>query len=338
MEKKQIPRKHLSELTFTFLLFGFIAYCVGRLADPYLFQSSDFFDLRSSSLLLSNLKQLQAWGDPKGWFPPNVQWIHKTPILFSLQNIVIFGVGIGFTFFIVAGISVSLKRYRSTALSIVLGWMGLFFLYQSLQTSTTMRYFIILYPFFSLFAALGWTFLTQRWHILFKIIALSLILIWPLFFYSIYTKNHSRVTASQWMQEMIPSESIILYEGWDDALPLSLGPTQKTYLFEQLPVFDPDSVEKWQKMDTVLAKGDYISLSSNRGWGSIPTVPERYPRMTQFYHDLFAGRTAYKHIATFTSYPSLEYLGIPIAFPDDWAEEAFTVYDHPKVMLFQKKR
>src|SRR5207253_1272950 len=120
---------------------------------------------------------------------------------------------------------------------------------------------------------------------------------------------------------------------WDDPLPLPLEP--KSYLGELLPVFDPDTPEKWNKIDSLLHVGNYLILSSNRGWGSIPTVPEKYPRMTQFYKELFAGRLGYKKVAEFTSYPSLAYLGIPITFPDDWAEESFTVYDHPKVMIFK---
>ena len=44
----------------------------------------------------------------------------------------------------------------------------------------------------------------------------------------------------------------------------------------------------------------------------------------------------YRKVAQFTSYPSLRYLGIPIDFPDQWSEEAFTVYDHPRVTIFEK--
>jgi len=85
-----------------------------------------------------------------------------------------------------------------------------------------------------------------------------------------------------------------------------------------------------------LAEADYYILSSNRAWGSVMRVPEKYPQMSKFYQDLLANQTDYQLIAEFNSYPSLEYLGIDISFNDTWAEEAFSVYDHPQVLIFQK--
>ena len=332
-------KKHILTVLGNSVLFGLTAYVIGRLADPYLFQSSNFFDPRISKLLLDNLKQLATWSKPEAWYPPGVQWIHKLPIIFSLQNLVFFGVGIVFALFVIAGIYFIIRRYRSTELIIFVIWTCLFFLYQSVQITKTMRYFLLMYPFLALFAGVGFTLLLNSWGKIVKTIAFLFVLIWPLFFFSIYTKQHSRVTASEWIYNVIPDRSIILTESWDDALPLPLDPpSPKMYTIDSLLVFDPDTSEKWVKMDTMLNQGDYLILSSNRGWGSIPTVPERYPRMKQFYTDLLAGKTPYKKVAEFTSYPSLNYLGIPITINDDWSEEAFTVYDHPKVMIFKHIR
>ena len=150
---------------------------------------------------------------------------------------------------------------------------------------------------------------------------------------SIYTNPHTRVEASRWIIKNIPAQSVILSEYWDDALPV-FG--FENYKIIQLSVFDPDSFEKWEKMNSSLFQGNYLILSSNRGWGSIPLLREEYPLTTKFYEDLFAGKLAYKKIAEFTSYPSLKYLGIPITLPDTSAEEAFSVYDHPTVYIFKK--
>jgi len=47
---------------------------------------------------------------------------------------------------------------------------------------------------------------------------------------------------------------------------------------------------------------------------------------------MFTGTLGYKLVAVFQSNPNLG----PIQINDQFAEEAFTVYDHPKVLIFEK--
>ncbi len=195
----------------------------------------------------------------------------------------------------------------------------------------------MLYPFFAMFAGIGFYTLTKSLRKGFVALALVILCIWPLMFISIYTKTNSRVAATEWIYNNLPADSVILTEQWDDALPLRIDHPNKTFTITEMTVFDPDTTEKWMKIDSLLQTGDYLILSSNRGWGSIPTAPERYPQMSKFYEDLFNNKLQYKMMKTFTSYPSLEYLGIPLTIQDDIAEEAFTVFDHPKVIIFQKQ-
>jgi hypothetical protein len=44
----------------------------------------------------------------------------------------------------------------------------------------------------------------------------------------------------------------------------------------------------------------------------------------------------YKKIKEFSSYPTLHFMGLRYEIDDSWADESFTVYDHPKVMIFKK--
>ncbi len=90
----------------------------------------------------------------------------------------------------------------------------------------------------------------------------------------------------------------------DDALPLTLTNHWQQYEQIQLPVFAIDNEEKWETMSINLAQADYYILSSNRAWGSISRVPEKYPQMSKFYQDLFANKTDYQLVAEFNSYPS----------------------------------
>ena len=158
-------------------------------------------------------------------------------------------------------------------------------------------------------------------------------------FSSIYLNKNSRVEASEWIYKNLPSNSLIIGESWDDVLPLSVTNNYgKQFTSDQLPVFEPDTPEKWQKMNSKLEIADYYVLSSNRGWGSIMTVPEKYPLMSKFYQDLFKGKTQYKKIKEFTAYPKFSIFNFQFSIPDQWSDEGFTVYDHPQVLIFKNER
>ena len=90
---------------------------------------------------------------------------------------------------------------------------------------------------------------------------------------------------------------------------------------------------------------DYIIIASNRL--HIPlqriaqncdkwNVPQdRCPQNAYiYYRQLFNGDLGFKKVAEFENLPKIPILNIPIN--DQSADESFTVYDHPKVMIFEK--
>lgn len=140
---------------------------------------------------------------------------------------------------------------------------------------------------------------------------------------------------------------------WDDTLPLRIDgtdPLGSIYQLVNLELFEPDSETKRERMLQVLDQADYIVISSNRAYDAMPRLPLRYPMTTAYYQALFdcpsqlittcaypanpplKGPLGFELVSMFESYPNLG----PITLPDDTAEEAFTVYDHPKVLLFEK--
>jgi YYY domain-containing protein len=156
---------------------------------------------------------------------------------------------------------------------------------------------------------------------------------------------------------------IVNESSWDDGLPLRLdgrdgfaglyqGLTQELYWQDDQDDNGNGIPDKEERLVNTLSDGDYLIISSNRQYGTIPRVPIRYPLTTAYYHDLFGcpladsisscaanaqpdntvGQLGYKLIAVFQSNPSVG----PISINDQSAEEAFTVYDHPKVLIFQK--
>ena len=119
-----------------------------------------------------------------------------------------------------------------------------------------------------------------------------------------------------------------------------------------LQVYWPDNEEKLDRFVTILNESDYILIPTNHQYGQITRLPERYPLTTLYYRELigcpdekeiawcyrvgqpgqFEGRLGYDLVSVFETYPKLG----PIVINDQAAEEAFTFYDHPKVMIFQK--
>lgn len=335
-------KKIIQDIGFVFLCLV-IFYATVRIGSPYYFESGNILDPHISKVFIGNLMTLKSFDKP-GYFPPANQWIHA-PWYLSPLNMAVFGLGLVYTALSLIG-AVRTMIYKK-GVWILFGMWGLgLLIYQSAQFAKTMRYLIFIYPLYAIYAAVGTSFIWERMarlpsrpRKLAGVIFTLALFVWPAAFMSIYTKNHSRVEASYWIYEHLPNKSRIAWEYWDDPLPLLVeNPKQKQYTGEQIGIFDPDSAEKWNGIQKQLLKSDYYIMSSNRGWGSIPTTPDRYPLATDFYKDMFHNKRGYRLVKEFTSYPSLRYLGIPIDFPDQWSEEAFTVYDHPKVMIFQRNK
>jgi len=99
------------------------------------------------------------------------------------------------------------------------------------------------------------------------------------------------------------------------------------YQYQSLAVATYDSREKISKLKDQLKTANYIILSSNRFYVPITKNADKYPLTTKYYQTLFNGSLGFKLVAEFHSYP---------VFNDSSAEEAYTVYDHPQVFIFQK--
>ncbi len=151
---------------------------------------------------------------------------------------------------------------------------------------------------------------------------------------------------------------------WDDGLPLRLG--AEGYdgfggLYQgglNLQIYFDDNADKLAHFVQTLSQGDAIFMSSDRQWASVTRLPERYPLTTAYYRlligcpadkdviwcynvakpGMFQGQLGYKLVAVFKSFPSIAIPGVlHWQANDQFAEEAFTVYDHPKVLIFEKQ-
>ena len=179
----------------------------------------------------------------------------------------------------------------------------------------------------------------------------------------VYGSVHTGVRASEWLNRVAPYGAFVLKEHWEESLPN----LRSDFEFYDLPMYEPDRAAKTALIAETLADADFLVFFSNRLYGTIPRLPKRYPVSSEYYRLLFSQELGYTLANVQTSLPSLfgvalgdDTLGRPdlpsvgnwaryypapsLSQPLDspslllnlgYADESFSVYDHPKVLIFQ---
>ncbi len=339
------PASRARSVAWGVVAYGAAALATLRLAAPDMFAAgwlpwpNDLWlaDLRTTA-------RLAAGGDDA---PPSFQWAGREPWVLW-WNTVRYGLGLPLGVAATAAAAGAtwrvLGQWRSSLL-VPTAWAVVMTIVVSLQFVAAMRYLLPAYPTFCLLAAAGLTALhrrasgsSTRWH---RPAASALVVVvvagtaaWALAFTSIYRDLHPRLAASRWIFDTIPAGAVLTAEAWDDALPISasLRTHASRYQVLTLPVTDEDAPAKLEALLAMLDRADYVVLSSDRLAGSLVRLPRRFPMMVRYYEALADGRLGFDRAAEFTSVPRLG----PFSWNDGSAEEAFTVYDHPRVRIYRK--
>lgn len=333
------------------------------LAEGSALQGAGFFDLRPEPRFLDNLQTVRGLVSGEVDFPPSQQWVGRTAYLFPWLNMVLWGMGpaLGLAAWggLLAFALLGLRRLLwpppaaspISAAWVVFAWVAFYFAWQGNQFAITLRYLLPIYGGLLVFAAWGLMRLWERGRVRRSLLVLAPILVvlfsfgWAYAFTRIYTQPHSRVMAAQWFAEHAPPGSYVMAEIWDDPLPLqatratwggtfqgiSSAPYAEDEPRKYVGGFGGDGSREEGLLDQ-LERADYITLTSNRVYDSTSRLRMRYPALMRYYAALFSGELGFALVAEITSYP--RFLGIPI--PDQRAEEAFHVYDHPRVLIFAK--
>jgi YYY domain-containing protein len=124
-----------------------------------------------------------------------------------------------------------------------------------------------------------------------------------------------------------------------------------------LQVYWDDNADKLTRFINILDQADYIFIPTNHQYAQITRLPERYPLTTHYYRELMGcppsediiacyheakpgdhqGKLGFDLVAVFETFPALDLPKLGrIEINDQYAEEAFTFYDHPKVLIFKK--
>ena len=318
-------------------------------------------------------------------FPYTRQYDGSLPFAYHIWQFSVWGVGLplaalmwaglGFT-----GLRAAFKRTRTDIL--LLAWFLPFFLITGLAEVKFLRYLLPVTPFLAIMAASlsdkGLTrlrALRPSRNFLYGggVAGLGLV-VFAAVFYSfayanVYTDDHPATRASDYVREHIPPDSVLAMEHWEESLP-----NLHSYRRITLQLYDPDDVpiqytdhegftvfgSKAEHLADALANADYVIFFSNRLYGSIPTLPDRYPLSSRYYRLLFAGDLGFEVDYVAEAHPN--FLGVtflhdtfsrpgldaPAALGAGrisgltlnlgHADDSFTNYEHPTPIILKKVR
>lgn len=163
-------------------------------------------------------------------------------------------------------------------------------------------------------------------------------LVYAIAFIQLYSMEHPYRRASTWIYENVPAGSTIASPHWDDKIPVTLG-NRVTQIYKmegrefELPVYEQDNPQNIQLLLKRIAAADYISFATPRTPDSIPRIENEYPRTTAIIQLLWAEKLGFSFAKSVKNRPA--FLGL--TFNDDLADESFSVYDHPKAVIFKNE-
>ena len=312
-----------------------------------------------------NLRELDIVRNA-GTVPYTVQYMGAPKLLYELRQTALWGLGLPLGLLawggLLATVALNVRRPRLGQVLLLLWAIPLLFTVGGVEVKF-LRYTFPLMPVLILMgsgtALMGVQWLKGRSPRLGLAAAGAVGLVvaatvfYALAFEAIYSRPHTAVQASRWLNDSVPvGTSILMDNHWDEGIP-DMGRYQLT----QLPMFEGDTARKMESVASNLASADYLVFYSNRTYGAIARVPERYPFSSGYYQMLFSGDLGYELEESFSSYPRL----LGVAFVDDpfsrpglpvpeplqttsapplalnlgYADNDAITYDHPLALVFK---
>ncbi len=147
--------RHLFGLT----LAGFGAFLAFRLFNPYAFSGPGFFGLLPNERWLANLAEVSRGVGGAQDYPPNWQWLARSPLVYVAKDLLFWGMGLSFGalgFFGWCWGAFRGLRLRPGAMQllILIVWIGGYMLWMGRLWTMTMRYYLPLYGALAVLA--GW--------------------------------------------------------------------------------------------------------------------------------------------------------------------------------------
>ena len=356
--RQMLPVVAVLEVAGRGIIAGVLAFAVFALLQPYaLLDFHKFFGDLGREAEIARTASL---------VPYTLQYVGSTPGWYELRQTSLWALGLPLGLVAWAGLLLSLGRAwwqpRQGEL-LLLAWVVPSFLIVATFEVKFLRYIAPVLPVMVLLGS-RWLVSAYTWaaprSILLRrtaLMSIGLVVLatgfYGLAFTGVYGRTHPAVQASDWVNANVqPGASIVTDNHWDEGFP-NLG----GYRVTQLPMYEGDTISKLGSVTVELARADYLMAYSNRPYGSIARVPERYPLSSSYYQLLFNGGLGYELEQAFATYPSLlgasfvhdpftragltQPVSLPGADPGGvtfnlgYADENVTNYDHPLVLVFR---
>lgn len=340
----------LPEMILSVFLFVIGAFVVAVIASPH--------NLISWNEFLNSIRYeaVVATGSVKVFYTQ--QFFKTVPVFFQFTHI--FPYVLGVVPFVAFLLSFILLPNTTSFLLLRISFL-VYFIPNAFLYAKWTRFMAPIFPLMLLFAVLIlFHFLLKRQngtlaYILFGALVTGMIL--PgVAYVSIFAKEDIRFTASRWINTNIPAGSKVLSEGGNVVdLPLIVSGT-KMASYNNIP-FDFYSLDNQsslsKSLQTYISLADYIIIPSRRVFLNYTCEKDAkfskkseeicrdlqggYPITNDYYHKLFTSQTPFKKVAEFDSYPRIGLFDKTLlAFPDENAEETWTVFDHPVIRIYKR--
>ncbi len=215
------------------------------------------------------------------------------------------------------------------------------FLFNSLLFAKWTRFMTPILPFLILLVVSFWQKLEgvfEKWNKqLFSILFYTFLYfsLFPgLLFLKIYLSPDIRLQASVWMNNNLPEGVTILSEAGNVVdLPLFNHKNFQVINFDFYSL--EENQEQQRRLEELIVRADYILLPSRRVFANHWQLPDKFPRTARFYQRLFSGEMDFVLVKEFRVLPywARFFLGSDLN-----SEETWTVFDHPTVRLFVRRR
>jgi hypothetical protein len=255
------------------------------------------------------------------------QFIGSTPFLFQIKSIFPYVVGIPLFVFSIFGLVFFFKKYpkfKSTQkqqLAIIFIPSLIYLIYSSQLYVKWTRFMSPIFFLVPLFAAY---FISQIKNQKIQIVLSTISVLPGLLFFTMYLQPDIRLTASAWVNQNLPANSIIFSEAGNV---INFPYQNQNFQITNFDFYNLDTDPKLiNQLPFIVSQSEYIIVPSRRIFKNQNN--SQFPYSQKYYQSLFNGQLGFRPLKIFT--PSYDFL-----LNGENAEETWTVFDHPTIRIYQ---